>query len=630
MPPTQFRHSFRILPILLLFWILQSCTPSGTAYDRAHFSKYPPLAEVIQMYYTTNTGSFQLPPSLIRFEKRKEGWFVAIYDGINFNKPIETKQIWAAEDAKYKMLGGALDERSMQVLRARQRVAEEQYYNTCPLFGYAEAAKDLATLLQDAKDLHPEELECLARAYSRLSTAIMAPNQFGAAFQAYDSLFDAGTYTAADISTALEFAQKSIAVYERLEALAPDYPTPVGSAAMKRWNEAISINYTLAIVQHPTAGKALMASDLYDKTIVAGAKNYLQSCREGAILFTWGDNDTYPLLYVQEKLNFRKDVTIVNLSLANMGRYIHYLTKLLPEGQRIATTLDINNYKLDESESFAVRNAGEPIDFKGYLDSYKNNPSQYQENKNGVKYSLLPSYRLLIAASPDSILFTLQSPYLIKSEFFMFDVILTNLGKRPIHFSPGIPPDATAFFNDYLEVTAMTKAFVPKKVGKRAVNLSFSKEVLQHKMQFDLPNAALQNRGEYKAFAAQTSMLFFQIATEMQKQGMQDSIPAFIEFMHQTLPFDRFQYDQYHLYFHQLCMLVQKPALASGHLSAFGNELANTLQRLEADPRLKPEEKEQIMKGLRIHIQTLISTAKADKLDAVVMELENKFTKYLL
>jgi len=56
-------------------------------------------------------------------------------------------------------------------------------------------------------------------------------------------------------------------------------------------------------------------------------KNYLNSCDKNAILFTYGDNDTYQLWYVQEKLGYRKDIIVINNSLLGLPVYPVLLRK---------------------------------------------------------------------------------------------------------------------------------------------------------------------------------------------------------------------------------------------------------------------------------------------------------------
>jgi len=75
------------------------------------------------------------------------------------------------------------------------------------------------------------------------------------------------------------------------------------------------------------------------------AYNMLQSCEPNAVIFTNGDNDTYPLWYLQEVESVRKDVTVANLSLLNTPWHIKQLRDSRPIGERF---INLTDEQIDE------------------------------------------------------------------------------------------------------------------------------------------------------------------------------------------------------------------------------------------------------------------------------------------
>lgn len=229
------------------------------------------------------------------------------------------------------------------------------------------------------------------------------------------------------------------------------------------------------------------------------AKAYLDSCQEdaGAILFTIGDNDTFPLWYAQEIEGHRTDVRIVNTSLFATDWYIDQMKRKAYESEPIPSQLTHDKYRYGSRDAVyyqAITDSRWDIkDFVNWIDSDKpQNKYRYLLEKQGVDISEIPEGTLNVIYYPtnkiripvnkqnvlesglvkpedadqilDYIDIDLPQGALPKNRILMLDLIANNDWKRPIYFSGGSFDRAEyIWMKDYLQLDGLIYKLVPIK-----------------------------------------------------------------------------------------------------------------------------------------------------------------------
>ena len=215
-------------------------------------------------------------------------------------------------------------------------------------------------------------------------------------------------------------------------------------------------------------------------------KNYLRSVAPNAILFTYGDNDSFPLWYVQDVEGFRTDVRVANLSYIQAGWYIEMMRQKAYESDPLPFSLSSDKYLEGKRNQLPVENRvdkavnlKEVVDFAG-IDDKK---AQTDISGRGDYLNYLPAKRFIIDVDPATVLSngtvkeyykdSLLSPLIwnysetdaFKGDLAIMDMLAHNNWKRPIYFSTTVPSS---------QYKGLEKFFVQEGLAYRVVPIKTS------------------------------------------------------------------------------------------------------------------------------------------------------------
>lgn len=213
------------------------------------------------------------------------------------------------------------------------------------------------------------------------------------------------------------------------------------------------------------------------------AANFLNSVQKNAIIFTYGDNDTYPLWYAQEVEGIRRDVRVVNLSLIAVDWYINKLRNKVNDSPGLKLALSEEQYRgKNNNQVFFASPRGE--DMTAPMNVFEalrrigdpNNTIQgqsYIPTRNFYlpidkkKYSELPFAGKIDSSEWVDFIpfrFPTSSNYILKDELAIMDVIVSNFYTRPIYFAITCQPSKLLGLNDYTEMEGLALRITPTNV----------------------------------------------------------------------------------------------------------------------------------------------------------------------
>ncbi len=397
------------------------------------------------------------------------------------------------------------------------------------------------------------------------------------------------------------------------------------------------------------------------------ANNFLQSCEPNAIVFTYGDNDTYPLWYAQEVEGIRTDVRVVNLSLIAVDWYINQLRRKVNDSPAIEMSVPADGYRGDKRNQVFYYNPGgqdqplsaqDLVKFIGEYHPLRTSSGREIESHIPSKNIFIPIDSAamvenglidpsgggqLASRIPLSLPLRGRDPqYIIKDELAVLDIIASNLWERPIYFAVTVRPDKLMGLNNFLQLEGLALRIVPYRsegeanqygvVGNGSVNTEAVYTNVMEKFRwgnFDQYDLYVNN--SYAPSVQSHQLMMRRAALAMLDEGKKEQALEMIDKYFESFPHMNFPYDYRAYTMIQVYLEAGAYDRAKPHLDILANETSEQLAFFDSLDSRVIETSFSTEYGLALRVKDdLLRIARENDDSELLQRLEEMFAGYEL
>ena len=407
----------------------------------------PAILDVVKTFYSRySTDSLAYPR--VFFEKRPEGWFV-ITKKIIDNKVIDDQHILFYNFLLKKFSLLDFPESNKEITDPSEYIDpfDRLFFDVYPYYGYTGWYKDVIKELEHKKGMTDRELYALARSYSTLASSLLS-DQLGFAIpeESFNPPLKPECLTQAEIKKYKMICEKAIALFGELKKQNPLFETTVGNIAIKYANEIMVPFHCLMVYASEYAKDIKLPDDIYPDSIIENVKKWMNSCPENSIFLSFGDNDFYPILYLQQHDKFRRDIYVINYSLLGMARYINAYSRSLFGAKAVGFCVDSTIYTKENNYYLYLRKSEKVFDVDQIFAKMRTMKYKELPELEGNTFSICLKRNGQIKPS---LKLTIEEGYIAMNQWILID-ILNHLGDRPV-ILPNNFNDQLKSLNTYLD-----------------------------------------------------------------------------------------------------------------------------------------------------------------------------------
>ncbi len=303
------------------------------------------------------------------------------------------------------------------------------------------------------------------------------------------------------------------------------------------------------------------------------AFDYLNSCAPDAILFTNGDNDTFPLWYAQEVEAKRTDVRVCNLMLLNTDWYINQMKRRVNESAPLPISLPVQKYYDGiNNQVFIVEKTKDPVDISTIIDwvNSDNKATKVQVSSSEL-LDIIPSRTIRIPVDAKKVIASgtvaprdsdkivpfidikLKGSSILKSQLMVLDILAHNNWDRPIYFVTGYHDDAMGL-EDYFQLEGLAYRLVPIKSENKdwltygRINTDIAYDNMINKFVWggaNSKNVNLDYNHKRTIIVIRARLNYARLAKALVAEGKNEKALKVLDFCMNALPIEKTSYDPY-------------------------------------------------------------------------------------
>ncbi len=303
------------------------------------------------------------------------------------------------------------------------------------------------------------------------------------------------------------------------------------------------------------------------------AKNYLNSCAPNAILFTYGDNDTFPLWYVQEVEGFRTDVRVVNLSLLGTDWYIDQMKKRAYDSAPVPFSFTSDKYEQGTRDILPViERSKDPVLLKDVMEFVASDDERTKVGtQGGEKMDYIPAKKVVIPVDSakvvnlgivkgkmiDSILpaigFMIDKRYVTKSDMMVLDLLANFNWDRPVYFASSVGDENYMGLQNYFQLEGFAYRLVPFRTTNADgsagyIDTDILYDNLMNKFtwgRMNEPDVLIENYNIRVLTIMKIRDVFYRLANALIKEGKNDKAEKVLDRIVELTPNEKLPYDYF-------------------------------------------------------------------------------------